>query len=133
MSGFSAAPSVLKALARQLEMRLSAADVHVYVASAAALVIPPAHAVHVFALSHDPVPQAAVQVVMTPVAPTVFLVVEDAAHPPVANRVSVADVQVYVTALRVTSAPVIPVQAVQTPESCNTHTHTHTHTVSESV
>jgi len=107
--------------------------VHVYVASAAALVIPPAHAVHVFALSHDPVPQAAVQVVMTPVAPTVFLVVEDAAHPPVANRVSVADVQVYVTALRVTSAPVIPVQAVQTPESCNTHTHTHTHTVSESV
>ena len=53
---------------------------------------------HTSALSHVPPAHAAVQVVI-PVVPTVFFVVDDEAHPPVAKRVVDADVQVYVTPL----------------------------------
>ena len=76
--------------------RVSVADVQVYVTASGVASAPvmAVQAVQLFALSHDPISQVAVHVVMTPVAPTVFFVVEDAAHPPVANRVSVADVQV---------------------------------------
>ena len=54
--------------------------------------------VQTFELSHAPPAHAAVQVVI-PVLPTVFFVVDDEAHPPVAKRVVDADVQVYVTLL----------------------------------
>jgi hypothetical protein len=67
-----------------------------------------------------PEPQAAVQVVMVPAAtgvvvasvPTVFFVVAVAAHDPALKRLSVADVQVYVTPL---AAPGMTVQAVHAP------------------
>ena len=102
--------AVLKALEAQAETRLFPAAVQVKVASAAA-VATAVQVLQVLALSHDPVAQAAVQVVI-PVVPTVFFVVAVAAHDPVANRVVVADVQVYVTALAAASAPVMGVQAV---------------------
>ena len=62
-------------------------------------------------LSHVPAPHSAVQVVMCEnVATTVFFGVA-VAHPPVAKRVVVSDMQVYVTSLA--AAPVIGVHAVQ--------------------
>jgi len=73
-------------------------------------------AVQTFELSHVPVAHAAVQVVI-PVVPTVFFVVDDKAHPPVAKRVVAEDVHVYVgpaLELKVASAPSMPVHAVQT-------------------
>jgi len=73
------------------------------------------HGVQTFESSHVRQEQAAVQVVI-PVVPTVFFAVA-VAHPPVAKRVVVADVQVYVgpaLKLNVASAPSMAVQAVQT-------------------
>jgi len=77
-------------------------------------------AVQTLLLSQVPVPQARVQVVMVPAAtgvvvasvPTVFFEVA-VAHDPVAKRLSVADVQVYVTP--VAAAPVTTLQAVHAP------------------
>ena len=72
------------------------------------------HGVQTFESSHVRQEQAAVQVVSY--VPTVFFAVA-VAHPPVAKRVVVADVQVYVgpaLKLNVASAPSMAVQAVQT-------------------
>ena len=71
----------------------------------------------VLVLSHVPAAQVAVQVVI-PVVPTVFFVVVAAAHDPVAKRLSVADVQVYVTP--VAAAPGMTVQAVHATAFCCT-------------
>ena len=79
----------------------------------------------VLALSHDPVAQAAVQVVIVPVTPvdasvpTVFFEVAEAAHDPVANRVVVADAQVYVTP--VAAAPVMAVHSVHVSVHVSRH------------
>ena len=78
----------------------------------------------VLALSHDPVAQAAVQVVIVPVTPvdasvpTVFFEVA-VAHDPPANRVVVADAQVYVTP--VAAAPVMAEQPVHVPVHVSRH------------
>ena len=69
------------------------------------------HAVQTFELSHVPSAHAAVQVVIPSETPTVSFGVA-VAHPPVAKRVLVSDVQVYVGPafeLKVRSAPVIGV------------------------
>ena len=69
-------------------------------------------AVQTLLLSHVPTPHAAVQVDI-PVVPTVFFGVA-VAHPPVAKRVVVSDVQVYVGPafeLKVVSAPSMAVHA----------------------
>jgi len=71
-------------------------------------------AVQTLLLSHVPAPHSAVQVVMCEnVATTVFFGVA-VAHPPVAKRVVVSDVQVYVGPafeLKVVSAPSMAVHA----------------------
>ena len=92
--------------------RVLVAEVQVYVTP---LVAAPGMAVHVvqtLLLSHVPVPHSAVHVVI-PVVPTDFFGVA-VAHPPVAKRVVVSDVQVYVGPafeLKVVSAPSMAVHA----------------------
>jgi len=94
--------------------RVVVADVQVYVGPALKLNVASApsmavQAVQTLLLSHVPAPHAAVQVDI-PVVPTVFFGVA-VAHPPVAKRVVVSDMQVYVTSLA--AAPVMGVHAVQ--------------------
>ena len=94
--------------------RVVVADVQVYVGPALKLNVASApsmavQAVQTLLLSHVPAPHAVVQVDI-PVVPTVFFGVA-VAHPPVAIRVVVSDVQVYVRSLA--AAPVMGVHAVQ--------------------
>ena len=92
--------------------RVVVADVQVYVTLVAAAPVMGVHAVQTLLLSHVPTPHSAVQVDI-PVVPTVFFGVA-VAHPPVAKRVVVSDVQVYVGPafeLKVVSAPSMAVHA----------------------